>query len=236
MPFSHSKPLWFNPMPSPYFESDSVTIYHGSWETILPELPKAELILADPPYVMDVGSGSKNSIGGTRQYQKDIQGFTDAGFDDAVLDYADNWVCFCSKAQLIGLLEKADKTRPRWMLVTWNKPNPSPLSAGNYLPDTEYIVHAFQSGRCFGSYRDKSRYILHPTRQGLLHPNEKPLPVVRKMISVASKEGDLVIDPFAGSGTTGLAAKLEGRRAILIEKLEKYCEKSARRMEQGVLF
>lgn len=216
----------------PFFQDGSVAIYHGDCREILPQLGRFDLLLADPPYEIVAAGGG---IGSKRKYLSDIEGFTDGGFDDSILDMAENWVCFCSKAQLVRLLMKAE-AMPRWMLVCWNKPNPAPLCNGNYLPDTEYIVHGFQGGRCFGEYRQKSRFIIYPSQQNNLHPNEKPLPVVAKMIAVGCQAGDRIVDPFMGSGTTLLAAKLEGRRAVGIELNEKYCEIAAERLRQGVLF
>ena len=67
------------------------------------------------------------------------------------------------------------------------------------------------------------------------HPTQKPLAVMRWCLSMAA-ETKTVLDPFAGSGTTGVAAKLEGRKATLIEISEEYCEKAADRLRQGVLF
>jgi len=216
----------------PYFQTELATIYHGDCREILPLIGKCDLILTDPPYELTATGGG---IGAKRKYLGDIHGFTDGGFDLDILDYCENWVCFCAKSQLLKILSKAE-SMPRWMLVTWNKPNPTPLCGGNYLPDTEYIVHGFQSGRCFGGYRNKSRFIVHPSQQGNLHPNEKPLPVVSKMVAVASEEGDLILDPYMGSGTTLVAAIQEGRRCIGIEREEKYCEAAAKRILQGMLF
>jgi site-specific DNA-methyltransferase (adenine-specific) len=67
------------------------------------------------------------------------------------------------------------------------------------------------------------------------HPCPKPEALMAEMVSQFTDEGDLILDPFAGSGTTGVAAKRLGRRAILIEKEEKYCEVAARRLSQGAL-
>lgn len=220
------------PLPRPYFQRDGITIFHGNCYEILPQLEKAELMVTDPPYEMVATGGG---IGAKRKYLGDIDGFTDGGFDLSILDYCQNWVCFCAKKQLPKMLQRAE-VMPRWMLVTWNKPNPTPLSNGNYLPDTEYIIHGFQSGRCFGEYRNKSRFIVHPAQQNNLHPNEKPVPVVAKMIAVGSEENDLIVDPFMGSGTTLVAAMRDGRRAIGIEREERYCEVAANRLAQGVLF
>lgn len=216
----------------PYYQDATCTIYHGKAEEILPQLPKADLILTDPPYeLMPKGGG----LGASREYMSEIEGFTDGGFDPAILGYADNWACFCAFRQLPKLIQLAT-AMPRWMLVTWNKPNPIPLTRANYLPDTEYIVHGFQSNCCFGEMKWRSRFIVHPSQQHNLHPNEKPLAVVTKMVAVASREGSLIVDPFMGSGTTLLAAKLSGRRAIGIELELKYCEVAKKRLQQGLLF
>jgi site-specific DNA-methyltransferase (adenine-specific) len=215
-----------------YYQDDAVTLYHGDCREILPTLPKHDLLLTDPPYEMIATGGG---IGAKRKYLADITGFTDGGFDSSLLDCCDNWVCFCAKKQLPELICKA-AAMPRWMLCTWNKPNPAPLCSGNYLPDTEYIIHGFQANRCFGEFRDKSRFIVFPAKQNNLHPNEKPIRVIQKFIAVGTLEGETILDPFAGSGTTGVAAKLEGRKATLIEMEERYCEIAANRLSQGVLF
>lgn len=70
--------------------------------------------------------------------------------------------------------------------------------------------------------------------EGRLHPTQKPLEVISVCISLA---GDVqtILDPFAGSGTTGRAAKELGKNAVLIEREERYCEIAARRLEQEVL-
>ncbi len=67
------------------------------------------------------------------------------------------------------------------------------------------------------------------------HPCEKPIPMLEHMIAVSSRPGDAVLDPFAGSGSAGVAAKALGRKAILIELDERYAEIAARRLSQDVL-
>jgi len=69
----------------------------------------------------------------------------------------------------------------------------------------------------------------------LNHPCQKPIALVSQVVRVSSRPGDMVLDPFMGSGTTLVAAKLEGRRAIGIEIEERYCEIAAKRLAQGVL-
>lgn len=217
-------------LPKPYYQDDAVTIYHGSHADIVPHLEPVELVIADPPYELTATGGG---IGAKRDYLKSITGFTDGGFDEAMLDAFPNWFCFCSKAQLLRLLQKASVRR--WMLVTWNKPNPTPLCNGNYLPDTEYIVHSFEPNRLFGEFRDKARFIEYPAQQSLLHPNQKPIAVLCKLIRLGTKEGETILDPFAGSCSTGVAAKDLNRKCICIEIEEEHCETGAKRLAQEVL-
>lgn len=68
------------------------------------------------------------------------------------------------------------------------------------------------------------------------HPTEKPLSLISHMIRLSCRSTGIVLDPFAGSGTTGRAAKDLGRKCVLIEREEKYCEIAAKRMQQEVLF
>ena len=67
------------------------------------------------------------------------------------------------------------------------------------------------------------------------HPCPKPEPLMRELVAQFTDPGELILDPFAGSGTTGVAAKRLGRRCILIEREEKYCEIAVRRLAQGAL-
>lgn len=190
-------------------------------------------MLTDPPYeIVAKGAG----IGGRRQYLTDIHQHIDGGFDVKFLEPFPNWFTFCGKDQLLELLDAAQANR--WMLLTWNKPNPTPLVNANYLPDTEYIVHAFSSSeRLFGDYADKSRYIIWPVEKNEFdHPTVKPLTVVKKLVKLGTLPGELILDPFMGSGTTLRAAKDLGRHSIGIEIEEEYCEIAVERLRQAVLF
>jgi adenine-specific DNA-methyltransferase len=65
------------------------------------------------------------------------------------------------------------------------------------------------------------------------HPCEKPVGMLRHMIEVSTRPGGLILDPFAGSGSTLVAASHAGRQAVGVEKEERYCEQAARRLSQG---
>jgi len=67
------------------------------------------------------------------------------------------------------------------------------------------------------------------------HPTEKPIELYCSFIELFTDAGDLILDPFMGSGTTLVAAKQLGRKAIGIEIEERYCEVAVKRLAQGVL-
>lgn len=216
---------------NPYFKDDAVTIYLGDCREILPTLGKFDLLLTDPPYLV----GAKScGLAGNRQYLKDISTVEiDKGFDLSVLDCSENWFCFCGKQQIPEILGKA--ILGNWMLITWGKANPTPLVNSNYLPDTEYIFHKWTKGRLFGDYKDKSRFFFSQSGKSVFdHPTVKPINLIAKLIRLGTQQGETILDPFAGSGTTGRAAKDMGRNAVLIEREEKYCEIAAKRMSQQV--
>ena len=217
----------------PYYEEPGIAIYHGDCREILPHLPKVDLVLTDPPYSFTDPSG--RGIAANRAYISQIkEQEMYHGIDLSFLDEFENWFCFCGKEQLVDLLSKA--SNGKWMLLTWNKPNPTPMVNNNYLPDTEYIIHRFSTGRLFGEYKDKSRFMVYAgEKSSYEHPTVKPLPVITKLVVLGSVVNDTILDPFMGSGTTLRAAKDLGRQAIGIEIEEKYCEIAAKRLGQEVL-
>lgn len=206
------------------------TLYLADCIEVLPLLSQrggVDAVVTDPPYQISASGGG---IGGQRQYLTDIRGHIDAGFDVSILDQFKNWLVFCGKPQLLDLIHQAEKQRSRWQLLTWNKTNPTPLSNNNYLPDTEYMVHAFESH----NFESKTRFIVGQVeRSGFDHPTVKPQYVMQKAIKSASNAGDTVLDCFMGTGSTGVAAIQLGRKFIGIEREPKYFDIACRRIEQA---
>lgn len=218
---------------APYYRDDAVVIFNADCKEIVPHIPKAHLLLTDPPYKIHAGRGG-GAFGSARVLVKS-GGFTDMGVDYGFLDGQDNWFVFCSIRQLVELLTRAE-AMPRMNLITWHKPNPLPTCNQKYLPDVEYIVHGFGKGRLFGDFKDKFSCIIHPSGdRETKHPNEKPMRVIQKLITLGTQPGETILDPFAGSCTTGRAAKDLRRKCVCIEREERYCEIGARRMAQEVL-
>ena len=215
----------------PDWERDGIQLYCADCMDVLPHLSGVDAVVTDPPFEITAQGGG---IGATRKYLQDTTGFTDCGFDYSILSQFDNWMCFGTLRQVPKLIESVGDRR--WMLVTWNKPNPCPLLNGNYLPDTEYIVHAWSNGCLYGDFYSKARFIVHPSgdKEHGEHPNEKPMPVMIKCVSLASAPEQTILDPFMGSGTTGVACVKLGRNFIGIEKEPKYFEIAVKRIERAL--
>lgn len=208
--------------------SDGVTLYLGDCREILPTLGRVDCIVSDPPYeIAAVGGG----IGAKRKYLSDITGHIDGGFDVDQMAPFSNWLVFCGKGQLVKLIARAEASGLRWQILTWNKTNPTPLTNANYLPDTEYMVHAFRRH----DFESKTRFIVESVeRNNIDHPTVKPQYVMCKAVRSASVRGDVVLDPYCGSGSTGVAAVSLGRKFIGIEIEPKYFDISCRRISDAL--
>ncbi len=218
-----------------FFETENGILYCGDSLELLPQFSKddVDLLLTDPPYKIATTGGG---IAGRRQYLKDIkQAKIEQGVDYSFLDGFDNWIVFCSKSQLIELLNIANSRKnTRWDLLFFHKKNPAPFVNNNFLYDTEYIVFSRLQGRLFGDYHDRHRYkeIVVKKRLGNLHPTVKPLEVIEWLLRVGSQKEEIVLDPFLGSGTTAVAAEKLNRRWIGIEINPEYCEIAKKRIEE----
>jgi site-specific DNA-methyltransferase (adenine-specific) len=120
----------------------------------------------------------------------------------------------------------------------WVKTNPMPSLTGDrpgmgweamvYLHRDDVPSSWNGGGKC-------ANYV-GPTSQGSGHPTQKPEPLIRSWVLNFTNPGDVILDPFAGSGTTLRMAKDEGRRAVGYESREEFCELTANRLTQEVLF
>lgn len=111
----------------------------------------------------------------------------------------------------------------RYNILVWCKTNPTPAANGNLLPDVEYCLLFKEEGsqRFNDGYELKSKWYMSPINKSdkddFGHPTIKPLDLVERHILHSTKEGQLILDPFMGSGTTAVAAKETGRNFIGFE-------------------
>ena len=116
--------------------------------------------------------------------------------------------------------------------LAWYKPNAAPFTNNTFKSDLENIIYIREKGvkikgisRLFTHNCGKSKYG---------HPTEKPLEIIEKLILTASSEGDLIFDPFMGSGTTAAACKELNRNFIGCEIEAKYCEIAEKRLRKTI--
>ena len=195
-----------------------------------------DLILTDPPYIISKKSNFKNSD--NKKFNKHDIDFgvwdkEDFNIDKLMKEYFrilkkggyliifyDIWKCNDIKisGELVGFKQ------PR--VCSWVKTNPTPINSKiNYLSNACEYFFTFVKGSnpVFNSKYDNGIYT-YPLCHGKerVHPTQKPLKLIMDLIKKHSNEGDIVLDSFAGSGTTGEAAKLTNRNYVLIEKELEY--------------
>jgi DNA modification methylase len=215
-------------LPEPFYRDEYVTIYHADCRQILPMLEGFDLLLTDPPY--GIGESSKkNATRGTSSAKWKRGKVRDYGDFDWDKEPVEEWVMtlarsLCQKQIIFGG-NYYDLPPCKGPLV-WDKENTGDFADGemawNNLGCALRIKRHMWNG-----FQRKGGEDRH-------HPTQKPLEVIQWALQLA---GDVqtILDPWAGSGTTGHAAKNLGKRAVLIEREERYCEIAAARLAQDVL-
>jgi site-specific DNA-methyltransferase (adenine-specific) len=178
-----------------------VTIYHGDSREILPLLGRFDLLLTDPPY--GIGFAASPS-----KWSRDNIKRGKEGWDDTVPEIAP-FVEACKKSMVWGGNHFDLPPSRGWLAWVKEKGLPS-------YGDCEL---------CWTNVEMPCRHMFHRRCDAVkhAHPTQKPLALMQWCIGLAG-EVQTILDPFAGSGTTGEAAKLMGKRAVLIEREERYCE------------
>ena len=219
-------------LPKPYYQDGACTIYLGDCREILSELPKVDLVLTDPPY----GEVNRAS-GGLRGLDKGAADNITGGELDALLSVsAKTFYVWCGIEQVSQLRRGFVAAGFTTRLGIWSKSNPSPMNGERlWLSGLECCVFARAEKATFNRHCKKPIWE-GPTESETDHPTEKPIWLFKELMDASSNPGDLILDPYMGSGTTLRAAKDLGRKAIGIESdEEKYCEIAVKRLRQEVL-
>lgn len=234
-------------MVSPYYQDDSVMLYHGRAEDVLASLADQSVncVITDPPYTerthVHARSNSKSATAGGRTLHGSKAAFESITDLDLINIFAEmgrvtrRWVIASLAYQHAFAFDSDPPAGLKMMRVgVWIKTNPMPqISADRPGVGWEAIAYLHRSdvkARWHGG--GKAGNFTLPLAQNTGHPTAKPLAMVAEWVRNFTDLGDLILDPFAGSGTTLRAAKDEGRRAIGVEMNEAYCEIAARRLAQ----
>lgn len=210
-------------MTAPYYQDDHVTLYHGDCLEVT-EWLTADVLVTDPPYGMAYVSHSS-------RYQP-----TDPIAGDGDITLRDNVLArWGDRPALVFGTWRVTRPASTRQLVVWDKGD-SPGMGDLSIPwgpshEEVYVLGAGFTGRRSGSVM-RVRTLPAQSGQRPDHPTPKPISLMEGLIA---KTGGMVADPFAGSGSTLVAARNLGRRAVGVEVEERYCEIIASRLDQGVL-
>lgn len=232
---------------------DNVRLYNGDSFDVLEQQLQGEyipLIVTDPPYLIP-------NLDGGGYVAKRIKGMCDDLAGAAITEgydigrFADiverlqqgniNAYFFCNKLQIPEYLaEYVGRRKCKFDLISWHKTNVPPTYSNKYLPDTEYVLffhrgkgHTFPNGKEDAAtwyvsqmnVEDKHKYG---------HPTPKPVPLLGRLIRNSSAPGDVVLDPFMGSGSTGVAAMRLGRKFVGVELNNTYYRKARERLASNL--
>ena len=240
----------------------SIELLQGDCLELMDKTPEKsiDLIVTDPPYLHVKGGMKSKRFNVGRVWsadsrmvnemsdfdKKEIFKFLDASL--RVLKKANMYI-FCSKLQLVHYFEyiseynaSVPKSRAlKYDLLIWDKLDNRMMSSKFHASDIEYIVRIYEPGVSLNKVWDedgkKSDSDHYMKLQSFKKPNgehttQKPVELIKRLIRISSRENDLVLDPFVGSGTTGVACKNLNRNFIGMELDEEYFKIATERINE----
>lgn len=214
-----------------------------------------DLVITDPPYLIENQGGgfwAKESTAnhytarGTRKGMEKLNDIKD-GVCEEVLDELCrvmkriNIYVFCSQKQIPLYIDYfVNRKGCNWNLLLWHKINPIPACGNKYLNDTEYILFFREKGvKLYGTFETKRTFYTtlrnQEDNEKWGHPTCKPVGMLMNFVENSSKEGDLVLDPFIGSGSTAIACIREHRHYMGFEVNEVYFRNAQKRINSELM-
>ena len=215
----------------PYYEDEWVTLYHGDCLQITDWLA-ADVLVTDPPYGVKYSSWRGETVTNDGD-------FTVAA--NAITLWGKRPMCVFASHESLGDARHAVSAElSRIRVLTWHKANVNGGGMGvQWLGDVEFAICGVSEwpkaplSAVISARRFTGNPACHSSPEAYLHPTQKPRPVME--YAIGAMPPGTIADPFAGSGSTLVAAKALGRHAIGVELEERYCEIAARRLAQDVL-
>ena len=191
------------------WESGINQVWHGDCLDFMKLIPDGSInmILTDPPY--------------PDYYQEEY------GYKDEIIEFLKNLSC----RQFVFWSAKVEFPLDYTAIHIWNKQRGIGSEYERIFERNGNKNYKLFTAFSLDSYRAKIAREVWTE-----HPSQKPIKLIQKIINEFSKENDIILDPFLGSGTTAVAAKQLGRRFIGIEISERYCRIAEDRLRQGILF
>lgn len=222
-------------------------IYLGDAYKLIKDIPdkSIDLIITDPPYdiqgIQGAGIMASRKKGNFTQEIKENE--LDKGMDYTILEEfirvqkKINVYIWCNKSMILPLLKFfVEENKCNYEIIIWAKEDPIPFCGTHYLVDKEYCLYFWETGAFMNIpfNRAKTFYLSRKNiqdKKNYAHPTIKNLEMIENFVLNSSKEGDLILDTFLGSGTTALACKHLNRQYIGFEINEKFYKIACERLE-----
>jgi len=217
------------------------TLYLGDCLEILPTLGKVDAVVTDPPYLLTYG-GCRNSLGGklaVKNYDNkggivnceiDWPDFMPVIFA-ALKDNAHAYV-MANNRHVQNMLNSGEDAGFRFHnLLVWNKGTATPNRW--YMKNLEYTGFLYKGKAFFINDCGSTQLHKIPNIRNAKHPTEKPPELMAVYIGNSTQRGETVLDPFMGSGATGVACAKLGRKFIGIDIEQKHFDIACKRIEEA---
>tara|TARA_R110000803_G_scaffold69800_3_gene132265 strand:+ start:32 stop:718 length:687 start_codon:yes stop_codon:yes gene_type:complete len=227
-----------------------IELRKGDCLEIMKKIPKGfiDAVITDPPYEISNSTGgmmdrdNRNFIrevdnAGMCKSNFNVENFLNLSME--LFSHKNKFcgVFFCSMKQLSNYICWAESNKLQVGVGVWHKSNPAPLCNYKYLNDVEYWVYIKgNKSKILGNYHTKSMVyksqINKKDKKLYNHPTIKPIEILEKFLTNHTTEEQTVLDPFMGSGTTGVAAKNLNRNFIGIEMSSEYFYIATKRINE----
>jgi DNA modification methylase len=207
---------------------------------------KADMVFTDPPYLGEMGSGGfSKDLKLQKSKDKKIDEIRSIyNFDptktfpiiELIKKKVTNIFLFCNKNLVPKYLNYALETNRLFDILTWHKTSFIPANNNTYYPDTEYLIKIKDKGAFFktglGNSVNYGKYWILNNKDKESHPTVKPQEIIKDCFLICSKENDLIVDLFLGSGSTMVASHQLKRKCYGMELEPKYCQVIIDRMQK----
>ena len=220
-------------------------VYNVDCYKAIKDIPDKSIdcIYTDIPYLyVNGGQGHSEMCVRTSRKKEELKDIS-KGIDYTILDdfvrimKRINIYVWCSKMQLLDIMNYFNNLKCNIDLLVWCKDNPTPQTNNVWLPDLEYCIYARESGvKLNDGYELKSKWFSSPInkrdKDKFAHPTIKPIELVKRHLLHTTQPNDIVLDCFMGSGTTCVACKDIGRRYIGFEIEKKWYDIAVNRLNK----
>lgn len=245
---------------TPYYQDETVTLYCGAARDVVPSLGRFDAVVTDPPYgstplawdvwpdgwptLVGEHAASMWCFGPVRMLLEHVAEFDAAGwrFSQDIVWRKPNGTGIAP-----ARFRRVHETATHWYRGRWSDIHHQTPRVAGIGPRKQGAIRR-AAGPVTQNPQDATSWSDDGTRQAPsvidaanlharqpINPTEKPVGLLELLISYAVVPGGTVLDPFAGSGSTAVAARHIGRRAVLVEAREQQCEATALRLAQGYL-